>query len=59
VAEIVANRGSDSWFDGSILLLLREKFPDLIDKGTVLGLDIMDVWLDSGVSHWCVLKEKG
>ncbi|CAG8499686.1 5981_t:CDS:10 [Ambispora gerdemannii] len=25
------------------------------DKETVLGQDIMDVWLDSGVSHWCVL----
>ena len=58
VAEIVASRGSDCWFDGSVLPLLREKFPNLIDKNTVLGSDIMDVWLDSGVSHWCVLKQK-
>ena len=57
VAEIVADRGSDCWFDGSILPLLREKFPHLIDKETVLGTDIMDVWLDSGVSHWCVLRK--
>jgi isoleucyl-tRNA synthetase len=56
VAEIVASRGSDCWFDGSILNFLREKFPNLVDKDTVLGQDIMDVWLDSGVSHWCVLK---
>ena len=57
VAEIVASRGSDCWFDGSVLPLLREKFPNLIDKNTVLGSDIMDVWLDSGVSHWCVLRK--
>ena len=59
VAEIVASRGSDCWFDGSVLLLLREKFPNLIDKETILGQDIMDVWLDSGVSHWCILKKEG
>lgn len=58
IAEIVASRGSDCWFDGSILPLLREKFPNLINKDTVLGQDIMDVWLDSGVSHWCVLKRQ-
>ena len=57
VAEIVASRGSDCWFDGSILSPLREKFPNLIDKEMILGQDIMDVWLDSGVSHWCVLKK--
>jgi len=56
VAEIVASRGSDCWFDGSVLPRLREEFPNLIDKDTVLGQDIMDVWLDSGVSHWCVLR---
>jgi isoleucyl-tRNA synthetase len=36
---------------------LREKFPNLINQETVLGQDIMDVWLDSGVSHWCVLRK--
>jgi len=58
VAEIVANRGSDCWFDGSILPVLRENFPSLVDKNTVLRQDIMDVWLDSGVSHWYVLKQQ-
>jgi len=43
VAEIVSQHGSDCWFDGSILPLLREKFPNLIDKKTILGQDIMDV----------------
>jgi isoleucyl-tRNA synthetase len=58
VAEIVSQNGSDCWFDKSILPLLQEKFPNLLDKETVLGEDIMDVWLDSGVSHWCVLRKK-
>jgi isoleucyl-tRNA synthetase len=58
IAKIVASRGSDCWFDGSILPLLREKFPNLVNKETTLGQDIMDVWLDSGVSHWCVLEKK-
>ncbi|KLL02005.1 MAG: isoleucyl-tRNA synthetase [Mycoplasmataceae bacterium RC_NB112A] len=58
VAELVSQYGSDCWFDGSILPLLREKFPNLIDKETGLGQDIMDVWIDSGVSHWCVLRKK-
>jgi len=57
VAEIVSQNGSDCWFDKSILPLLQEKFPNLLDKETVLGEDIMDVWLDSGVSHWCVLRK--
>ena len=56
VADIFAEKGSDCWFDGSILLLLRKKFPNLINIEVELGRDIMDVWLDSGVSHWCVLK---
>jgi len=58
VAEIVSQNGSDCWFDKSILPLLQEKFPNLLDKETVLGEDIMDVWLDSGVSHWCVLRKR-
>jgi isoleucyl-tRNA synthetase len=57
VTELVSQYGSDCWFDGSILPLLREKFSNLVDEGTVLGTDIMDVWLDSGVSHWCVLRK--
>ncbi|CAI2175667.1 14110_t:CDS:2 [Funneliformis geosporum] len=40
-----------------ILPLLREKFPDLVNKEAILGTDIMDVWLDSGVSHWCALRK--
>lgn len=58
VADIFEKNGSDCWFDGSILPLLQKKFPNLTDKNTVLGRDIMDVWLDSGVSHWCLLGKE-
>ena len=44
IANIFEKNGSDCWFDGSILSLLREKFPDLINEETILGQDIMDVW---------------
>lgn len=58
IADIFAEKGSDCWFDGNILSSLREKSPNLVDKDTVLGQDVMDVWLDSGVTHWHVLKRK-
>jgi isoleucyl-tRNA synthetase len=37
------------------LPFLREKFPHL--DMAELGKDTMDVWLDSGVSHWCILQK--
>ncbi|CAG8509208.1 10674_t:CDS:2 [Racocetra fulgida] len=39
-------------------LVSQTKFPQLIKEETQLGTDIMDVWLDSGVSHWCVLEQR-
>lgn len=57
IADVFAERGSDCWFDKSILPILEKKIPNLIDKKVTLGEDIMDVWLDSGVSHQCVLKK--
>lgn len=57
IADIFETSDSDCWFNNSILLQLKAKFPQLISKDTKLGTDIMDVWFDSGVSHWCVLKK--
>ena len=54
IADIFAEKGSDCWFNGSILPLLKKKFPNLIKEKTILEQDIMDVWFDSGVSHYCV-----
>jgi isoleucyl-tRNA synthetase len=56
IADIFAEKGSDCWFDRSILPILKNKFPNLINEEVTLGEDIMDVWLDSGVSHWYVFK---
>lgn len=56
IAELVSEKGSECYFDGEILPFLQEKFPQLISEKTILGRDTMDVWFDSGVSHWCVLK---
>ena len=57
-AELMSKYGSDYWFNGNILPILRNKFPHLINEKTVLGEDTMDVWFDSGVSHWCVLRKE-
>jgi isoleucyl-tRNA synthetase len=56
IADIFAEKGSDCWFDRSILPILKNKFPNLINEEVTLGEDIMDVWLDSGVSRWYVFK---
>ncbi|PJD93273.1 MAG: isoleucine--tRNA ligase [Legionella sp.] len=53
IAVLIEHSGIDAWFD--------------LDKDEFLGpdapyyekvLDTMDVWLDSGVSHYSVLKQK-
>ena len=57
-AEISENRGIDSWY--------TDEIKDLIPKGTkctcgmrrfVKEFDILDVWFDSGVSHFAVLDK--
>ena len=58
IAELVFERGSECYFNGEILPLLWEKFPQLINERTILGQDTMDVWFDSGISHWCVLRKE-
>lgn len=54
VAQLVANKGIDAWFD--------------LDAETLLGndaehyrkvTDTLDVWFDSGVTHACVLDTRG
>lgn len=53
VAELVEQKGIEAWF--------------ALDSTTLLGadanqyeksLDILDVWFDSGVSHYCVLQQR-
>lgn len=52
VADMVAEKGMDVWFDMDDSDLLGDQVGDY-DKVT----DVLDVWFDSGVSHYCVLKQ--
>ncbi len=51
VAELVEQGGIDAWFDLDAAALLGEEAASY-EKVT----DIMDVWVDSGVSHHCVSR---
>jgi isoleucyl-tRNA synthetase len=52
VAIEIEKAGIDAWFDIEPRVLLGED-AELYDKSK----DTMDVWFDSGVSHFCVLKQ--
>ncbi len=53
VAELVAQQGIDAWFVEDIAARLG------IDPEQWEPVrDILDVWFDSGVSHWCVLEAR-
>ncbi len=49
VAKRVAEQGIDAWFDFGARELLGAE-TDVYEKST----DVMDVWVDSGLSHYCV-----
>ncbi len=53
VAARVQTGGIDAWFDLAPADLLGAEAADY-DKST----DVMDVWVDSGVSHWCVTDQR-
>ncbi len=53
VAERMASKGIDAWFDLDAAELLGDEAVDY-EKTT----DVLDVWFDSGVSHFCVLKAR-
>ncbi len=57
VQAIIAEKGSDAWFEMSVEELLPEFYRD---NGKVYrkGTDTMDVWFDSGSSWAGVLKER-
>ncbi|MFC3193556.1 isoleucine--tRNA ligase [Marinicella sediminis] len=52
VADLVEQKGMDVWFDLDDSQLLGDEV-DQYEKVT----DVLDVWFDSGVSHYCVLKQ--
>ena len=51
VAKLVERDGIDAWFDLDAASLLGDEV-DQYDKAT----DVMDVWFDSGVAHYCVAQ---
>lgn len=59
-ADIVAQVGTDSWFKRVISDFLPKGFhcPHCRHSDFSKGLDILDVWFDSGVSAQAVLKKR-
>jgi isoleucyl-tRNA synthetase len=51
VADLVAQRGSNIWFEVDDAALAKEV---ALPPGTTKGTDTIDVWIDSGVSHKAV-----
>lgn len=57
-ARFVLKEGADCWFQQDITAFLPKAFkcPHCNQDNFRRGLDILDVWFDSGVSHQAVLK---
>jgi isoleucyl-tRNA synthetase len=53
LADVVAERGSNVWFELDDVALARELG---LPEGTRHRNDTIDVWIDSGVSHYAVLR---
>jgi isoleucyl-tRNA synthetase len=53
LADLVAERGSNVWFELDDAALARELG---MPEGTRHRNDTIDVWIDSGVSHYAVLR---
>src|SRR5437667_5013203 len=55
IADLVAERGSNIWFELNDVDLARELG---LPKGATHRTDTIDVWIDSGVSHKAVLQTR-
>src|SRR5207302_1324625 len=55
LADLVAERGSNIWFELNDVDLARELG---LPKGTTHRTDTIDVWIDSGASHKAVLQTR-
>jgi isoleucyl-tRNA synthetase len=53
LADVVQERGSNVWFELDDTALARELG---LPEGTRHRIDTIDVWIDSGVSHYAVLR---
>jgi isoleucyl-tRNA synthetase len=52
IADIIEKEGIDAWYDVDATSLIDDA--DDYDKVT----DTLDVWFDSGVTHYCVLEKR-
>lgn len=53
VAKLIENDSIDAWFDCDLQSLIGSE-ADHYEKAT----DTLDVWFDSGVTHYCVLQKR-
>ncbi len=53
VAQLIEQGGVDAWYDCDVKTLLGDD-ADKYEKVT----DVLDVWFDSGVTHFCVLDQR-
>lgn len=60
VADVVRQEGSDAWFSKDTVELMGPELCKCPKCGALLekGKDILDVWFDSGCSHFSVLEER-
>ena len=60
VATIVEKGGSAAWFDAAISDIIPNdyKHPKTGEMEFIKETDVLDVWLDSGVTHFSVLERK-
>jgi isoleucyl-tRNA synthetase len=59
VAKVFSEKGSDAWYQLEALQLLPEGFKCECGGSTFTKeKDTMDVWFDSGSSHWSVLSSR-
>ena len=54
IAGMIEQKGIDAWFDLKPQDILPAEEADQYEKIN----DVLDVWFDSGVSHYCVLKQR-
>lgn len=53
VADLIETQGVDAWFELKLSDILPAEDVNVYDKVH----DVLDVWFDSGVSHYCVLRK--
>lgn len=58
--RLVAECGSAAWFEEDVANLLPDGFahPETGETEFVKGSDVLDVWFDSGVTHYAVLDAR-